>query len=189
MQIMYKRRALNNSYLQTGPHTDTHTQKENGPDGSSVGRAGLGYLPRLVRSHRLESPWWDSNPLPEVHDHDCLQGPRRQPLTGFGCQVGNAWTENVLSHQERLKHDPRCLAKRHDLSNWRTLLPRAHTVSLLAGPDNHSFSSGGRGFFFLATRLIGRTHRVIPWPSSIGQAHGRRGNYHPSGWSPDQRRL
>ena len=52
-----------------------------------------------------------------------------------------------------------------------------------------SHSSRQPNFFFrregallLATRLlIGRTHRGIPWPSSIGQAHGRWGNSHPSG--------
>ena len=176
---MYK--ALKQFHLKMGPQTDTHTQKENGPDGSSVGRAGPGYLPRFVRSHRLEPPRWDSNLRPEVHDHDRLQGPRRQPLTGFGCQVGNAWTENVLSHQERLTHDPRCLAKHHDPTNWPTLLPQAHRLSTpWSRPPLLLLRR--EGLLLLATRLlIGRTHRAIPWPSSIGQAHGRR--------SPERRRL
>jgi len=63
-------------------------------------------------------------------------------------------------------------------------------LSLLAGPDHHTFFSGGRSLFSLATRLlIGRSHCAIPWPSSIGQAHGRRGNSHSSGRSPEWRRL
>ena len=34
---MFSKEHLNNSYLKTGPHTDTHTQKENGPTGSLFG--------------------------------------------------------------------------------------------------------------------------------------------------------
>ena len=60
-------------YLQTGPtDTHTHTQKKMGLNGSSVSRAGPGYLSRLVRSHRPEPPWWDSNPRPWRCQHqDC----------------------------------------------------------------------------------------------------------------------
>jgi len=52
------------------------------------------------------------------------------------------------------------------------------------------FVPSREGPLFMATPLpIGRNHRAIPWPPSIGQAHGRRGNSHPPGRSPKRRRL
>ena len=184
MQSMYKQKHLTILLRQDRPaHRHAHPKRK-WTSRSSVGRAGPGYLSGLVQSHRLEPPGWASNPRPKVHDHDHdhLQSPRRQPLTGFGCQVGNVRTENVLSHQTCPTHDPRCLAKRHDLSNCRPLLN--------AGPDNHFFLFRWEGLLLLATRLlIGRTYRAIRWPSLIGQTHGRRGNSHPSGRSPERRHL
>ena len=79
-----------------------------------------------MRSHRPEPPRWDSNPQSEVHDR--LQSPRRQPLTGFGCQVGN------------VPHTMTGCLTNATISVSRTLL-HEHTVSLNAGPDNHLLSA------------------------------------------------
>ena len=73
-------------------------------------------------------------------------------------------------------------------STDQTTPGKADSDSQTERPDHYSSPEVG-GISCLATRLlIGRLRRVIRWPSLIGQAQGRRGDSHPSGWSPDLRR-
>ena len=129
-----QKKALTRFYLKTGPKdTHTNTQKMD-LSGSSISRAGPGYLSRLVRSHRPEPPRWTrthdlgvaSTKTVDHHCHDL-----RLSTTHSSTTTHWLW----MPGWKCLTHDDRLLGKRHDFC-LSTLVPTT-TLS----------SSGGRGLF------------------------------------------
>ena len=119
----------------------------------------------------VESARRDSNPLPQRSTNHLGRGiERRTPAS--------TKADEATGDQGRKSFQPdQTTPGEADLDSWTE---RA----------DHSASPEVGGISSLATRLlIGRLRHAIRWPSLIGQAHGRQGNSHPSGWSPDLSRL
>ena len=156
MQPMYNNASTLQFYLdKTGPHTDTHTQKENGPTRSLFGSPAEedsspgsqnGWL--LGRERAAGRPPLPGAPVAKSTD----QGSRTQRRR-----------DEVISPDETVDRSPQ--RARRDTSDARdavcrrprqmrfetpvtqTLHARPNHHTLHACPDNHTFSSVGRGLF------------------------------------------
>ena len=82
-----------------------------------------------------------------------------------GCLTNATISRTPSSPTRNVSHTITGCSANATISVWRTLLPRAHRLSN-DGPDNHTFSSGGRGFYSwpLASSLVGPIARFTGRP-------------------------
>ena len=175
--------ARNSSYLKMGPQTDAHPKEMKG---TFPPRAVIDEMSEPDRRRDATSP---APARGDQRRRDATHTPADQSSVER-CVPRSSRPDALELTENQTPATGRDESRRRRKDEMRADAgDRTRSISPVR-PKSPNLLSRREGPLFLTTRLlIGRNHRAIPWPPSIGQTHGRRGNSPPSGRSPEQRRL